>query len=415
MISREIPWKSQPQVPIGVDWTNPITQDSAFGWVGSNPHRELLKGAAPSTDQTAQVGSSVGLAAKSSAGQVNIEWPNTYITTSNGVGTGDFALLIFANPNGSGAGPEHMLAQKNDAGGSPFAQCALFANAGSNAAYVAGSVCFFTYNNTNIGVTAAGACDGKWHVFVGVRRGYNHEIWRDGILLNAVSNAPLQITQANRYTAIGSRGNGTTESYTKDAALAWAWNRALKASEIAELSANPWQLFQPRTQYIPVSAAGGTQAESGGSSASVVVTAIGAGTAVEITSGGSSASVLVTAVGTGTALELASGGASTSVVVTAVGGGNALETLAGGSSASVVVTAVGAGLSSEDTGVGVYPSPATVLAGVQYGPNGVEYTGTMDLLTAAEAAQAVAEYTYPSGLTLEQLVRNIMSLIIVRT
>ena len=35
--------------------------------------------------------------------------------------------------------------------------------------------------------------------------------------------------------------------------------------------------------------------------------------------------------------------------------------------------------------------------------------------TAAEIATEVAEYTYPSGLTLEQLVRNVASLIIVRT
>lgn len=191
-----------------------------------------------------------------------------------------------------------------------------------------------------------------------------------------------------------------------------AWKEA-QARRFAE---NPWQLFAPLARRIWVpGTAGGSQAESGGSSASVVVTAVGAGTAVEGESGGSSASVVVTAVGAGTALELVSGGASASVVVSAVGAGNALELVSGGSSAGVVVTAVGAGLSSEDTGVGVYPSPATVLAGVQYGPSGVEYTGTMDLLTAAEAAEAVAEYTYPSGLTLEQLVRNIMSLIIVRT
>ena len=35
--------------------------------------------------------------------------------------------------------------------------------------------------------------------------------------------------------------------------------------------------------------------------------------------------------------------------------------------------------------------------------------------TAAEIVTEVAEYTYPSGLTLEQLVRNVASLIIVRT
>ena len=47
------------------------------------------------------------------------------------------------------------------------------------------------------------------------------------------------------------------------------------------------------------------------------------------------------------------------------------------------LTLVGKGYSGEP-GAGVWPSPATVLAGVVYGPTGGEYVGTLALLTAAD-------------------------------
>ncbi len=39
---------------------------------------------------------------------------------------------------------------------------------------------------------------------------------------------------------------------------------------------------------------------------------------------------------------------------------------------------------SGEPGAGVWPSPATVLCGVVYGPTGGEYVGTLALLTAAD-------------------------------
>lgn len=110
---------------------------------------------------------------------------------------------------------------------------------------------------------------------------------------------------------------------------------------------------------------------SGGSSSTVVVSAIGGGVATEIASGGGSSTVEVAAAGDGVATEVASGGASSVVVVTAAGAGEwqedgaasgggssivevdsagagiATETASGGSSSIVAVGAVGAGVANE--------------------------------------------------------------------
>ena len=85
---------------------------------------------------------------------------------------------------------------------------------------------------------------------------------------------------------------------------------------------------------------------SGGSSAGAVITAAGAGTALEAASGGAAATLTATAAGAGTALEATSGGASAGVTVTATGAGVVpaeQQHEFGGASAGVIVSAAGGG------------------------------------------------------------------------
>lgn len=246
----------QPQVPAG---TNQIYSGLAFAWFGSNPKYEVVTGSRVTTDNTTKVATAKGIGTLSAIGQVNTEWAKQFITTSNGAGTGDFTLVALANPS-SGSTPQHIFAQKNDAGGSPFAQCALIANAGNNGLGSSGNFSFLTYNTVSSGVASAGgtAVDGNWHLWAAVRRGTSHELYRDGILIASSSLTVRSISQASRYTAIGSRGNGTTEGYSRNVSMAAGFNRALLPSEIATISANPWQVFAPvqRSIWEPVAAGG---------------------------------------------------------------------------------------------------------------------------------------------------------------
>ena len=239
---------------MGIDWGNPITRGLCFAWSGANPKFEAVSGIQPNTDNTTKVATEKGIASKSSLSQVNTEWAKQFVTTSDGAGTGDFTFVAFANPS-AGAGVQHILAQKNDAGGSPFAQTALCANSTASGVSSAGEFALLTFNSTASGVSAVGAVDGKWHLWVGVRRGTSHEIYKDGILLASASATAKNISQASRYTAIGSRGNGTTESFDKNVAMAAGFNRALLPNEISNL--NPWKIFAPvsRAIWVPTSSA----------------------------------------------------------------------------------------------------------------------------------------------------------------
>jgi Concanavalin A-like lectin/glucanases superfamily len=181
-----------------------------------------------------------------STGQVNVEWPSFQpIVTSNGVGTGDFTVIAYANPAATGTDTEHILVQKNDAGGSPFAQMLLGSQATSTNGYANGSFAFYTFNGSAVGIAASGVCDGNYHVWMGVRQGASHTLYKDGVAIASGSFTALNILQGSpaRYLALGSRGNGSTQSYPRQIAMAAGFNRALSAMEILSISRSPWQLF----------------------------------------------------------------------------------------------------------------------------------------------------------------------------
>lgn len=245
-IIRTRPLVQQPQFVTGINWVNPITKRLAFAWTGVQLDRELTTGATATTNNASSVIGKHGRASHSSVSQINTEWNNQFITTSSSDGLGDFTMVVLANPAASNDNIEHIFCQKNDAAGAPYSQCLLAANSTFGASALSGSFAFFTYANTFSAVAAEGAVDGDWHVFIGVRRGTSHELYRDGALVASAGLTVKNISQASRYTAIGSRGNGTTESYARDVACAYGFDRALSVSEIKSISENPWQVFRPR-------------------------------------------------------------------------------------------------------------------------------------------------------------------------
>lgn len=377
----------------------PINKALAFLWNAAQPERELLSGTGRTTDNTAKVAAPVGKVISASAGQVNIEWSRQFITTSSGDGLGDFTLAVYANPAASGSAVEHIFAQKNDAGGAPYAQSAILAHANSSAGFSSGAVSFFTYNGAgaDAGVSVAGAADGKYHWWVGVRRGSVHELYKDGVLIGTFTKSPVAITQAGttRYTAIGSRGNGNTESYTKQAALAAGWNRALSP---AETGGNPWQLFEAQAPLLFVASApasGVTASPSGVSASSAVGSATATGQAKASPTGVSAASSVGAATVSGQGKASPAGVSAASAVGTATASGAASSTAqpAGVSAAASVGAAVATGQAKAapagvSTSSAVGTATATGQAITTAYPAGVQVVAAVGSATARGTATA---------------------------
>ncbi len=150
--------------------------------------------------------------------------------------------------------------------------------------------------------------------------------------------------------------------------LTAVWNRALSAAEAAAVSSNPWQLFQPRRIWVPVTAGAAGDASvalSGASATSAAGTLIGAAGASAALSGASSTSsagTVTASVGTNAAVTLDGAGTASSAGTLAAAAG-AAATLAGATTTAAAGTLVGAGTSADAT-VALVGTSATASAGV---------------------------------------------------
>lgn len=251
----KLPWRQQPQGAV-------VLRDGpCFAWSGATPGIELVSGAAVTVNNTTRTTGPYGVSAACAVSQQNIEWSKPFITTSDGAGTGDFTVIVVANPTTGGGSFEHVFAQKNDAAGPPYGQLNLLANCDASTSYSSGSLAVLTYGNSSVSCAAAGAVDGNTHVYLIRRLGGVVELWSDGLLLAQQSGTVTNIINpTNRYTAIGSAGNATTYAYKSSVLTVGAYNRALSAAECYALR-SPEDvfdlLFAPRKIIIPVSSGGG--------------------------------------------------------------------------------------------------------------------------------------------------------------
>lgn len=165
---------------------------------------------------------------------------------------------------------------------SPNKQCGfLFNSNGVNPSSGSGRIEVFAFDGTDIPFctsTSASVVDGEWHAFVGRMSGAIGRLYLDGAIL---SSTQTFTSIGNWYDSaqevtIGRLGGAYEAGRSTPFALVAVWDRALSDAEVAEISANPWQLFRAdpiRIYSLP----------SGGAAELVIASASHAHTADAIT------------------------------------------------------------------------------------------------------------------------------------
>lgn len=254
------PWTCQPQIQVGIDWGNPITKGLAFAVNhidGSN--NVVTNNVATLSANSVRAVNDRGRSLYTTAQPYAASWPGV-ISTSDGIGTGDFTLLSFSKPV-SEANISALLSQSTGSGSVP--QAYLLANTNSGFGASAGAISFGV---TNALIQASSVVDGNSHVFVGIRQGANGIIDVDGINQTTTALSGADIYTAGTSIILASGINGyTTWTRAHPHFLQLAWNRALTQAERYSIGKNPWQVFQPVTNrfLFPSVAAGGTAALTG--------------------------------------------------------------------------------------------------------------------------------------------------------
>lgn len=289
-------WTSQPQYPVGVKWSNPLAPRSGI-WI---PNQNLVSGkgitfAGSGSDPTASVIRS-GKALYSNGKYVQTDNPATAFSV--------LTWLAIIKPDSAPSTGNYS---------SFFQTSQVTFNWNHAAANYQGA---FTINNGGAYPKAkftSGFTAGEEVVVGGTYDGVNLRVYRNGILENTVAAGnSLSGVTVNSLQFLGGSG-GTGAGWGGSASLFyWDQTKAISSRDMADLSANVWQVLQAQPRKLwAVSAAGGgadlaADAAAQAAAAAALATAIPiAGAALGI---GTATAALTTAIPlAGVAASVASG------------------------------------------------------------------------------------------------------------
>lgn len=257
MLQLRKPWDSQPQEGTGVDWGNPLTQGLIYAVnfaEGLNPTNAARnnRGVATISGTVSRSPGSLGNAAVGSNGLISLTDPLDILRINTGPVT-HIAICqisavdsnyggVFAVSDASGnttfsvqrdaSGPNLLLTRGNSqiTASSPITVSDIIASSGwalASADSANGSA--IEINTLN----KAGS--------------------------TTLSGSPgTQAGAGVRCVFFGERAASTSFGSDGKYYAHFAWNRFLSLAERLEVLANPWQLFAPRSIWVPVSTAGGS-------------------------------------------------------------------------------------------------------------------------------------------------------------
>lgn len=172
------------------------------------------------------------------------------VITSNGAGTGDFTVVILANPAAE-ARASVGVSQFRNANPNNMFQIAFNSDGYFNGA-VSGQLNFTTYSSNIQRLNFAGAVDGEMHLFGGIRRGTAHYLYVDGLQKASMSGLVQTISSGNTNGfGIGQRPvtGGSRIATTCSVVFAAAWNRALSNAEMRLLARDPFCMFRMADEW----------------------------------------------------------------------------------------------------------------------------------------------------------------------
>ena len=255
MINRKIPWTSQPQYPVQIDWSNPLTQ-GLVGLFDSVNGIDLVDGGFPSTNSVTRGVISKGRIANfSNSAQIYPHKPR-YATTGALTIFTPLVVTSLANYSGILSKSSNYLTFPFELrlGSSPTTSEIDFQRGGGGVAASAfkGSGSLISANPGVVQYLAVRCISGDLNtapdVFVNktkttlARNGYN-------IITGTAADNGSSLRVGNRFD--------TTTYLNGGIQYLGLWNRALSDSEILSLSDNPWQIFQAQSRRIFVASAGG--------------------------------------------------------------------------------------------------------------------------------------------------------------
>lgn len=249
-------WTQQPQSPVEIDWSNPITQGlvNAANINGGSPAYNLVLGKPAPTGGT--------LTPSAFAMGYGKKFASAAIQFPLSVYTGAETMLSVCRPTTVDANLRAIMHRRNTTTiGVAQAGATMWLLAYDNAIGLqliawqsSGATC------VAINSGSANVASNETLVAVGVvpGNGLTAALYKNGNLVNSATQSAALMNTVVTTEVGGMHANNTSRYFAGDQSLALHWNRALSDAEIRSISANPWQIFKPipRRLFVPVSSGG---------------------------------------------------------------------------------------------------------------------------------------------------------------
>lgn len=415
-------WTRQPQFPSRIDWQDPISRGLAFAANAGAGFHDALTGRIGTQNGVSVVsesrhGRSYDAASNASIGA---SWSGSRLSTSTGNGQGDFTVLVLSNPVASST-REMLFSVTN--GSTEFY---LAANANVSLTAASGTVTGNTNSGGPNGVAVAGAVDGNWHTYAYGRTGGatgTGKLWVDGVASSAVIVANAAMWSSTSANNIGGY-TGANWGISGQVPLALAWNRLLDDAEIAALTRNPWQIFQPlqRRVFVGVPSSGlNISATLGTAAADGATAAVDRQLAIAATLGTATASGSTASVDRQLAIAATLGAATASGADATIDRQLTITATIGAATADGATATIGSGLAVQATLGAADAAGLTALIDLQYevaatlgAAAASGYTATIGTGTSGGTGATVEEiwsYEIEPGVTAAAAMRRILAML----
>lgn len=257
MIRRYADWTTQPQEPVGIDWGNPINEDLATASIPGVASILMYPQKSSSTLASSRELYKFGYALRKPIGNTAGLVFNSpgHLVTSDGAYTGDFTILFLGKAEQNTTRGVAFF-QIQESGGFP---CVAFGTNMTNAdTDSSGTLGVSIFNGGWQWEYASGVVVANESAAFACRRKTGVPgLFKNGVQLSVSSGSgggsPFStgaVGSSSAQIVIQGRPNNSTPGIDLLSGV-WTWNRALSDTEIASISDNPWQLFAPRSIWVP--------------------------------------------------------------------------------------------------------------------------------------------------------------------
>lgn len=237
ILKRDI-WTRQPQVPVGIDWGNPLTRGLVGAWDVSGKSLTGLVGDLTKT--------SVNLLPTSSGISFNLNGSLSYLTNTENKQATSIPLSFFCIINFKTIKTQRIFDVSTGTTADDVIGIQMTNDASIFAQHYDGA--------TNATTTSHVISASKKYVVCAVFNGLSsRSLYIDGKLINTNTTNVVAPSGINRVT-IGYAPWSGTEYYDGYILSPLLFSRALSNSEIKSLSENPWQIFKPKSRPVFIDA-----------------------------------------------------------------------------------------------------------------------------------------------------------------